>query len=323
MPKVSIVIPVYNTDKYLAQCLQSIQNQTLNDFEVVCINDGSTDSSLKILKDFAQNDTRFIIIDKKNEGQGVARNCGIEKAEGEYLIFIDSDDWLEENALELCYNKIKNDNTDILFFNNYKYIEESGKKYQNDYTALYKEFQEKPFTKEDAKEKVFLGNALTFKMYKTDFIKNNNIRFSPHRFMEDMVFYYKSIFLSNSLSCLNEYIYNYRIHTLSCTYNLEEQLRCVPQIYDLCLELLKELNISAELMNAFIESRKESLLYFYQQTPLFKKAKYYRMMQNIVRQLMQYYQDDDFTYISKSNHLQFYFHTNMEKTKTILQAYFI
>ena len=261
MPKVSIVIPVYNTDKYLVQCLQSIQNQTLNDFEVVCINDGSTDSSLKILKDFAQNDNRFIIIDKKNEGQGVARNCGIEKAKGEYLIFIDSDDWLEENALELCYNKIKNDNTDILFFNNYKYLEESGQKYQNDYTALYKEFQEKPFTKEDAKEKVFLGNALTFKMYKTDFIKNNNIRFSPHRFMEDMVFYYKSIFLSNSLSCLNEYIYNYRIHTLSCTYNLEEQLRCVPEIYDLCFELLKELNIDSEMMSTFIESRKRSLLY--------------------------------------------------------------
>lgn len=324
MPKVSVIIPVYNVEKYLVQCLESIKNQTLTDIEVICINDGSTDLSLEILTNFAQNDNRFIIINKKNEGQGIARNYGIEKAGGEFLIFVDSDDWLEENALELCYNKIKNDNSDILFFNNYKYFEKSNQKSKNDYISIYKGFWEKPFTKEDAKNNIFLGNALTFKMYKTNFIRNNNIRYSSHRFMEDMIFYYKSIFLSTRLSCLNEYVYNYRIHTSSYTYNIKEQLKCMPEVYDLCFNLLEELNISQELMNAFIESRKKSLLYFYKQAPKTQKAKYYKMMQKIVKKyLVQYGLDNEFTYISKHSYLQYCFYKKFEKTKIVLKSHFI
>ena len=128
MPKVSIIIPVYNAEKYLNQCLESLCNQTLTDFEVVCINDGSTDSSLEILQDFASKDSRFIIIDKKNEGQGVARNIAIKQAKGEYLLCLDSDDWLETDALEKAYNKITTDNTDILFFDVYNYSEKNKKK---------------------------------------------------------------------------------------------------------------------------------------------------------------------------------------------------
>lgn len=324
MPKVSIIIPVYNTEKYLIKCLTSIQNQTLTDLEIVCINDGSTDSSLKILKDFAQNDNRFIIIDKKNEGQGVARNCGIERASGEFLIFVDSDDWLENNALELCYNKIKQDNTDILFFNNYNYREEKNKKDANDYTAVFKQFKEKPFTKEDVSEKIFFCNALAFKMYKTEFIKNNKIKFSAHKFMEDMVFFYKAVFLSSSLSCLNDYIYNYRIHNTSSTFNLDEQLKCMPEIYNICFAFLQEHKIEPKLINAFIESRQNSLLYFYKLTPLFQKAKYYKMMKNIIKTyLTKYNLNEDCRYILKSNYLQFYFYLNIKYTKIVLQSYFI
>ena len=119
MPKVSVIIPVYNTSKYLNQCLESIQNQTFTDFEAICINDGSTDSSLEILKEFASKDDRFIIINKKNEGQGIARNLGIQQANGEYIIFIDSDDWLETEGLEKAYKKIKEDSADILIFDFY------------------------------------------------------------------------------------------------------------------------------------------------------------------------------------------------------------
>ena len=125
MPKISIVIPVYNTAKYLEECLDSLLKQTLKDFEVILVNDGSKDNSLEILNAYAKKDSRFIIIDKKNEGQGIARNIAIEKSCGRYLLCMDSDDWLENNALELAYNKMSQEDVDVLFFDYYKYFEKT------------------------------------------------------------------------------------------------------------------------------------------------------------------------------------------------------
>lgn len=94
-PKVSIIVPVYNVEKYLAKCLDSLVNQTLKDIEIICINDGSTDNSLEILNTYAQKDSRITIIDKKNEGVSAARNTGLNISKGEYIMFVDSDDYLE------------------------------------------------------------------------------------------------------------------------------------------------------------------------------------------------------------------------------------
>ena len=89
MVQVSIIVPVYNVEKYLSKCLESLINQTLKDIEIICVNDGSTDNSLSILKEYANKDSRIKIIDKQNEGVSVARNTGIEVATGEYLMFVD------------------------------------------------------------------------------------------------------------------------------------------------------------------------------------------------------------------------------------------
>ena len=94
MPKVSIILPVYNVEKYLSQCLDSIVNQTLKDFECICINDGSPDNSLAILKEYASKDSRIKIINQENKGQSSARNVGMNFSKGKYIAFIDSDDWI-------------------------------------------------------------------------------------------------------------------------------------------------------------------------------------------------------------------------------------
>ena len=94
MIKVSVIIPVYNTEKYLRNCLNSIITQTLIEIEIICINDGSTDSSLEILREYAQRDDRFVLISQTNKGQSFARNKGIDVARGEYIAFVDSDDYL-------------------------------------------------------------------------------------------------------------------------------------------------------------------------------------------------------------------------------------
>ena len=100
MVKISVVIPVYNVEKYLEQCLDSVIAQSFEDIEVICVNDGSTDSSLEILKRYANNDSRIKIISQKNKGAGAARNVGIENAAGEYVYFMDSDDYLNADAFE-------------------------------------------------------------------------------------------------------------------------------------------------------------------------------------------------------------------------------
>ena len=104
-PKISIIIPVYNVEKYLEQCLKSVINQTFKDIEIICINDGSTDNSLEILEAFQKQDERIKIINKQNEGQGIARNEGLKVAKGEYISFIDPDDWVAQGMYEFLYNK--------------------------------------------------------------------------------------------------------------------------------------------------------------------------------------------------------------------------
>ena len=116
MTKISIIVPVYNVEKYLKECLDSLINQTLEDIEIICINDGSTDNSLAILEEYQKKDSRIKVFSQKNQGVSAARNLGIEKATGEYLTFLDSDDRLELNTCEILYKETIAKNSDFLFF---------------------------------------------------------------------------------------------------------------------------------------------------------------------------------------------------------------
>ena len=117
MPKISIIVPVYNVEKYLPKCLDSLINQTFKDIEIICVNDGSTDDSLSVLKDYAKKDNRIVIIDKENSGPSACRNIGIEKATGEFIQFVDSDDWIEPETCEICYQKAIEHHVDMVSFN--------------------------------------------------------------------------------------------------------------------------------------------------------------------------------------------------------------
>ena len=115
-PKISVIIPVYNVEEYLQKCLDSVVNQTLKDIEIICINDGSTDNSLQILEEYAQKDSRIIVINQQNQGVAAARNKGLEIARGDYIWFVDSDDYVERNGLDYVYKKSKENNADIVCF---------------------------------------------------------------------------------------------------------------------------------------------------------------------------------------------------------------
>ena len=122
MTKVSIIIPVYNAEKYLGKCLESLLSQTLQEMEIICVDDGSSDSSPEILKRFQERDGRVRILTQENQYAGAARNNGMKEAQGEYLLFLDADDFFENTLLEKVYNQGKKMEADIVLFGAKQYL---------------------------------------------------------------------------------------------------------------------------------------------------------------------------------------------------------
>jgi len=213
IPKVSIIIPFFNPGKLFADCLNSAANQSLKDIEIICVDDGSTDDeSLSILSEFS-NDNRFKIIHQENCGAGSARNNAIDNANGEFILFLDADDWIELDACEKLYEHAINLNSDIVLFDVIWH-------YKNNRTKKISYFSKNEF-KEDhnsftfdchyVKNKMMRGilGVIWSKFYKTSFIKENKIRFPSHKIYNDIEFHFKTMMLAKSISYLPESFYNY------------------------------------------------------------------------------------------------------------------
>ena len=158
MFKISVIIPVYNVENYLSECLDSIINQSLNDIEIICINDGSTDNSLKILQDYEKRDNRIRVINQKNSGLGATRNVGLSLSEGKYVYFMDSDDYLELSTLEELYHLAETNSLDIVLFKLINFYDETGEKFPTPYydmTFLRDRVQSNVFNYEDVKDFIF------------------------------------------------------------------------------------------------------------------------------------------------------------------------
>lgn len=182
-PAISIIIPIYNVEKFLPQTLSSVQNQTFTNFEAICVNDGSPDNSLDIIKVFVKNDSRFKLIDQPNSGVSVARNAGIRMATGNYIMFLDGDDYLHPQAMELAYNTIEKSNVDICNFG-YEEVNEDEKTefpllIPYDYRILPDVFLK--YLKREFSPVVMVWN----KIYKAKFVKQTP--FKPYHPGEDTI----------------------------------------------------------------------------------------------------------------------------------------
>ena len=230
MINVSIVVPVYNVENYLAECLERLINQSLKDIEIICINDGSTDNSLKILNDYAKKDSRIIVINKENEGQGVARNLGISLAKGEYVGFVDPDDLVHLDMYRAMYMQGKSLNSEIVICDITKYLENDNEFLKTDF---WLESNENCKVKSlDVPVGVNIDKELVYKsllispcyscnrIYKTDFLKANNINFGTARCFEDCVFIVDSMYFAKNISYIDSDFYIYRIHQTSTLRNL-------------------------------------------------------------------------------------------------------
>lgn len=221
--KVSIIIPVFNTSKYLRQCLESIVNQTLNDIEIICVDDGSTDNSLDILNEYKQRDNRIKIFAQSHKRQGAARNYGIQAARGEYIGFVDSDDWCEPDMFEKLYERAKETNSDITMcavttFNDNNSSEFSKSNTYANLDIFPKEFFEKAFS--PSKTLDFLMNICVYppnKIIKRNLLISNNIKFSENTYFEDGAFFFDVWLNAERISLIKHFGYYYRMHSESST----------------------------------------------------------------------------------------------------------
>lgn len=207
--KISIMIPVYNTSQYLKKCLDSIINQSLKEIEIICVNDGSTDNSLEILKEYEKKDSRIIVINKKNEGVNKARNAALKLAKGEYFLNIDSDDWIKQDYLKSMYNKAKKENLDILisdiiyFFPDKEYVEKDLK-ISDTKIITGKEYIKKFF------QENFLGYTWN-KLIKNRIYLDNNLKYNEDIFLfDDVELILRLSYFCKRIGKLNEAFYCYR-----------------------------------------------------------------------------------------------------------------
>ena len=231
MAKVSVIIPVYNVEEYLRECLDSVINQTLKDIEIICVNDYSTDNSLSILEEYAKNDSRIKIIKHdKNKGLGPARNTGINNANSEYIFFLDSDDYLKLDIIEKLHNKIIESNSDIVFSQMIAFTELTDKKIVkrvnklNEYldTSLQKDFQ---VTTDNFVDTIDNINCVAWgKLYSKNFLLRNKIFFIDGKFIhEDNGFWLKICSNSPKVSFIGDFGVFYRIRENALTTTIDRK----------------------------------------------------------------------------------------------------
>lgn len=232
MAKVSLIVPIYNSQKYLEKCIKSLLNQTLKDIQIILINDGSTDNSEKIIKSF--DDERIVYISKNNEGIGKTRNLGIDKATGEFLAFVDSDDYLNEHFCEYMYQKAVNDNCDLVVCDFF----------EDRYTLVGIKF--KDFKDTNLRETPELINNINLgpcnKLYKKSLFDDKSNRFEENLKYEDAPFVVKMLLSANKIGKVNDYLTYYVIHSNSETTIRDKRMYDILEITDIIVNDLKKVD---------------------------------------------------------------------------------
>lgn len=238
MIKVSIIVPVYNMKKYLEKCLDSLVNQTLKDIEIIAINDGSKDESLEILKKYEKKHKNIIVFDNDNQGISKTRNFGIEKATGEYITFIDSDDYVALNMMELMYDKAVTENLDIVVCDYYNFYENKNK------IEEVKILDFPNTTVYESKELLFKINSSPWnKLYKRELVKKNKYRFPEGIKYEDLGYIPILLTEATSIGKLNIPLNYYLIRGNSETTTVDKRVFDMFKIIDILYNYFKKKKI--------------------------------------------------------------------------------
>ncbi|AWX32308.1 glycosyltransferase [Methanosphaera sp. BMS] len=209
--KISIIIPIYNKEKYLDKCLQSILSQSFKDYEVICVDDGSTDLSLTILNEYADENSKFKVFSKTNEGPGSTRNYGLKKANGEYVLFLDADDYINNDTLDSLYNTAHNNNSDLVLFNATEhYKNKTNDRIYHIHVDENTDLENFTFDYNNNINLVMNGyHIVCTKLHRLDFIKEHKLKFSNSGEFEDVLFHIKSMIYAKRVSYNPKKFYQY------------------------------------------------------------------------------------------------------------------
>lgn len=291
MTKISVIVPVYNSEEFLTESINSLLNQTFTDFEVICINDGSTDQSLRLLKNLQKRDGRIKVIDRENGGCGSARNAGIEKAEGKYIYFFDPDDYIREDAFEKLYKNAENNNSDMVFSQINWYHEGETINLNKPGIDLEKEFDDVDFdnftfTFRDIKRYVVNSYfAPWMKLYKSDFLKvENNFKFQENIAFDDVPFHVETIIKAKRISFVPEAFYQYRTSNKESVSNTSSNSIDIHRICDIVENIIRDNDLFEELKDNFYEFKIVQLILYVissNSEMYYKSVKYELMKINI------------------------------------------
>lgn len=256
---VTIAVAVYNTEKYLKDCMDSVVNQTYQNLEIICVNDCSTDKSLEILEEYAAKDTRIkIITNEKNSGLGVTRNVGMDVAHGEYILFIDSDDWLDLTACEKLVAKAKENESDVVFFSAYLVNGDEKKE--------WKQFCDVPCPLSLEGRKVLLRKTRPHawsKLWKLEFMTKHGIRFPDFRKSQDQKPHWMVCLLAEKVAFERECLYYYRTHTAQVIQCTDKRLMLAVDVYNDIEEYLKREKVYYLYKKEFLQKKFEHYDYVF------------------------------------------------------------
>ena len=249
-PLISVIIPVYNVERYLHQCVKSVINQSFSNIEIILVNDGSTDSSGAICDEYLVLDQRIKVIHQKNGGLSAARNSGLANAYGEYVWFVDSDDWIDEHACTKLNACATTNNCDVIAFSHVRYNED-----ENNYTNVFYQKKQLFLNGNDfINSTPFFFTSACTNIYSLSFLKKHDFKFKVGQLYEDDYFNLSIFAYVNSVVMLADALYFYRIRKLSIItsndlLNLRKKINSYIELIKLCINLK-----SSQLENNFRKS---------------------------------------------------------------------
>ena len=283
--KMTIIICSYNHEDYIRECLDSVVSQTLNDIEIICVNDGSTDNTLSIMREYEKKDERIIVIDQKNSGPSTGRNKALQIASGEYVQFLDSDDYIRKDTCEMLYKKLKALDLDILFFSGYNFDSQTKEITENQYWSfsyLPENFDKEFFSIKDCTSFVHrMAVSACLSVYKLDFIKINKITFPDGLLFEDNLFFVSSIIKAQRVSILRDKLYYRRVHNKSITQNWESNYSDYLNIVSKVLTLLKPLPYK-QCINNYVRNYLSTCITRFNSFSEESKDKYYKKLKSLL-----------------------------------------
>ena len=303
--KVSVVIPTYNSEKYLDECLKSVINQTFKDYEIIIVDNNSQDSTVEKINGYIEKYPKISLIRlDENLKQGIARNIGVQNSIGEYIMFVDSDDKVSPEFINKMYNKIISDGSDITICRWAPFDNKTGKiNYKHGYANFHRlpeQFRKTSFTWKDIKEEFFSQSNVPWdKIYKKSFLIQKNVEFPGGMFFEDNVFSFDALIKAEKITVIDECLIYYRVNRKQAvTARCDETFFDYLKIFSKIKENLEKIGLYDEMKYHFINYKVRSMFWWWKKIEFKYKEQFFNMIKEDYKEM---YRTDLKSVIDKRN----------------------